>query len=416
MNNIERRSITLLPQLRAAGEDKPPIIAGHVALFGIWSPTYYGLREQVSPDFFDDVVGRNADVPSLFNHDVNHVLGRTTAAPPTLRLQVDKTGMQTGKAGLYTETDLNPESFSVRDLVIAPMKRGEITGASFAFATLDGAKGCTWKEEEDGTISRTLLRAATLYDVSPAVTSPYYPQTDMALRARRDLAAVTEALRTLGAEPGDVRVLADGMLASILADPQARALSPKEALLVAAAIDLLSNLLPDDDEEDDTAASGQSTSGATVFSLFKRARKVYRAVTWTNLAYHKSPISDADSWDAGEEVKKAEVVDLRQMCLGYRGDGEVKGDFVGPHHECDKDKGYPVNKRALAAARGRLDQMKGADKDACESHLKSHYKDAGMEWDENAAPTAAPAALPAAEVLTLTLEARERRLRLAEAA
>jgi HK97 family phage prohead protease len=409
--SIERRSITLLPQLRSVG-DKPPMIAGHVALFNAWSPTYFGLREQVSPDFFDDVTGRNADVPSLFNHDPNHVLGRTTAAPPTLRLQVDKNGVQTGRAGLYTETDLNPESVSVRDLVIAPMQRGEITGASFAFATVDGAKGCTWKEEEDGTISRTLLKAATLYDVSPAVTSPYYPQTDMALRARRDLAAATAALEALGAESGDVRVLADAMLANIIADPQARALSPKEAMLVAAAIGLLSELLPDEDEDEEPATASTSSSG-TVFSLFKRARKVYRAITWTNLAYHKSPISDSDSWDAGEEVKKAEVVDLRQMCLGYRGDGTVKGDFVGPHHECDKDKGYPVNKRALIAARGRLGQMKGADQEAGEAHLKGHYKDAGMEWDENAAPTPATAAQPAAEALMLTLE---RRLRMAEAA
>ncbi|MCT7656157.1 HK97 family phage prohead protease [Oceanimonas sp. NS1] len=61
---------------------------------------------------------------ALFNHDPNFVLGRTRSG--TLALSVDADGLR-------YEID-PPDTQTVRDLVLAPLARGDITGSSFAFA------------------------------------------------------------------------------------------------------------------------------------------------------------------------------------------------------------------------------------------------------------------------------------------
>ncbi len=286
---IERRFRSVRPQLRAADAGKPPMIASHVAVFSSRSPQYYGLTEEVHPDFFDDVVGPDTDTPSLLNHDANFVLGRTTATPPTLRLAIDKTGAATGTAGLYTETDLNPDSAVHRDMVVAPMRRGDIQGASFAFSLPmrgdAGYPGDQVVENPDGTLHRTLMRASALHDVSPAVTQPWYPQAPTALRA---LAAARESLGRQGAEGGDLLPLVEPRLVAILADLKERKLSSGDLTYLVKAIALLELLLPDGEEPDDATPSAgvvagqQPTSGAglasapTLYDLL--TRKLSRAV------------------------------------------------------------------------------------------------------------------------------------------
>jgi HK97 family phage prohead protease len=386
---MERRyQEAIHPEFRDAQDGKPPCIFGHVAQFNSWSPTYYGLREQIDPGFFDDVLG--GDVVSCQNHDPNFVLGRTTSVPVSLRLaKTDK--------GLYTETDLIAKTSYAAD-ALENLRTKNIRGASFAFSMPmrgdQGWPGDRIVEEQDGTISRTLLRASALHDVSPVVTYPYYPQTEMGVRAMQEARAALIERR--GAEAGDVRVLADEALLRILADPKARALSPKEVMLVAAAIGLLEELVPDDDDDDDEedaqpdAGMPPIAGSPTMYSLFARKRKVLRALTWTNLPYKKSAVSDKTTWDGPAEVKKSEAGDLKHMCIGYVGDGTAKGDYAGPHHE--NAPGYPVNKPGLIACRARLNQIKGADTSAGEAHLKKHYADCDMKWDddEKAAPEVAP--------------------------
>ncbi len=271
MSEVERRFISSgRPELRNADDGRPPGIDGHVALFLVWSPVYYGVREQILPGFFDDVL--DGDVPSVFNHDPNIVMGRTTATPPTLHLK-------TTNVGLYTETDLNPESQMLRDMVILPMQRGDIKGASFAFS-LPPKGGDRWSEGEDGVISRELIKADGLYDVSPAVTNPYYPQTAMALRA---LATARAALVGKGAEMGDLTPLCDEKVQVILSDLGKRALSPKEVMLVSASIGLLEELLPDDPDDDDdedpaSSDADDAASGVSLYSLF--GKKVRRHLDW----------------------------------------------------------------------------------------------------------------------------------------
>lgn len=169
--DIERRAFVsaLTVELR---EGKPALLRGHAAVFNQLSEDLGGFREQVAPGAFADAIEKD-DVRALFNHDPNFVLGRTLAK--TLRLAEDA-------RGLAIEIDL-PDTPTVRDLVQAPIVRGDISGMSFGFSVRPG--GQDWAKDDEGRIVRTLKRVR-LYDVSP-VTFPAYPQTEVALRALRGI-------------------------------------------------------------------------------------------------------------------------------------------------------------------------------------------------------------------------------------
>ena len=109
------------------------------------------------------------DTRGLFNHDPNYLLGRTTSG--TLRLSVDE-------RGLAYEID-TPDTLTIRDLVVAPIARGDMSGSSFAMRVAPG--GDTW-HEEDGVVVRTIYKVAELRDVGP-VSFPAYPDSSAAQRS-----------------------------------------------------------------------------------------------------------------------------------------------------------------------------------------------------------------------------------------
>jgi len=92
-------------------------------------------------------------------------------------------------------------------------------------------------------------------------------------------------------------------------------------------------------------------------------------------AYPKAP-EDAE-WDAGAEVKAAEVKDLKKMCAWFAEDGSKKGHYKLPHHKAD---GYATVWRGVAAAMGALlgarggVQIPGSDKRGVYNHLAKHYR------------------------------------------
>ena len=128
------------------------------------------MRERIAPGFFDAALKESPDVRLLFNHDPNFLLGRTTSG--TLKLESDSIGLKIEATP--------PASGTLRDMVIAPMERGDLTGASFSF-TLQ-PNGDTWAKASDGIWERTLKSAAELFDVGP-VAFPFYPDTSLALRS-----------------------------------------------------------------------------------------------------------------------------------------------------------------------------------------------------------------------------------------
>lgn len=162
---VERRALGRVQVRAAAGG--PPAITGHAAVFDQLSEDLGGWRERILPGAFARVL-RN-DVRALFNHDPNHVMGRTRAG--TLRLAEDD-------YGLAVEID-PPAGVSWADDLIRSMERGDINQMSFGF-TVD--QGQEWQLMPDGSMIRTISEFAGLFDVS-VVTFPAYPQTDAGVRS-----------------------------------------------------------------------------------------------------------------------------------------------------------------------------------------------------------------------------------------
>lgn len=152
-------------------EGKAPKLVGHAAVFNSLSEDLGGFREQIMPGAFADAIAKD-DVRALFNHDSNYVLGRNVSG--TLRLSEDV-------RGLAIEIDL-PDTQTIRDLVAAPIERGDVSQMSFGFSVRPG--GQDWAKNDEGQVVRS-LKKVRLFDVSP-VTFPAYRQTDIAVRELRD--------------------------------------------------------------------------------------------------------------------------------------------------------------------------------------------------------------------------------------
>ena len=161
--DIEKRFFSI----RAKKSDKGVTITGYPAKFNNLSEDM-GFREMIEPGAFTDTI-KDADVRALFNHDSHYVLGRTLSG--TLGLSEDD-------VGLLMELHA-PDTALIRDMVINPIDRGDITQMSFGFVPVDAR----W-EEKDGEVIR-ILEKVDLFDVS-IVTFPAYPDTEVALRSMEE--------------------------------------------------------------------------------------------------------------------------------------------------------------------------------------------------------------------------------------
>jgi HK97 family phage prohead protease len=180
---VETRQIT--HEFRVSAEDEAPRITGYAAVFNTASEDQGGWTEIIDPTAFDNVLASNPDVRALWNHNPDHVLGRTTAG--TLQLSCDATGLA------YVVTP--PATSLAKDLMVS-MRRKDVTQSSFAFI----CKRDQWTDNQDGTVTRRILEFDSLLDVSP-VTYPAYP-------------AATSQVRTLPASmPAEIR-------SRILAEPE----------------------------------------------------------------------------------------------------------------------------------------------------------------------------------------------------
>ncbi|AZY48851.1 HK97 family phage prohead protease [Bordetella avium] len=171
MKDLEMRTLGNQPcELRMSGEGEAarPQITGYAAVFNSRSALLFGsFMEEIAPGAFDDVL--DDDVRALFNHDPNFVLGRTRSN--TLGLEIDSRGLA------YTINP--PDTQTVRDLVLTPLKRGDLTGSSFAFRV--AVDGDEWRREGE-IVVRTIHKLAELRDVSP-VTYPAYGDSHAAQRS-----------------------------------------------------------------------------------------------------------------------------------------------------------------------------------------------------------------------------------------
>lgn len=189
---LGRMEVRRQPATRAAdgsGAGGGVTLVGYAAKFNVLSEMMWDFQETIAHGAFDDVLGD--DVRALFNHDPNHILGRTVSG--TLRISLDT-------VGLYYEVDLPDTDMAAT--VAAAVERGDVTQSSFAFVVQEAQ----WTERDDGTWLRTITKLKRLYDVSP-VTYPGYPDATVGMRSglvksqieARDAALAAREAETQGA-------------------------------------------------------------------------------------------------------------------------------------------------------------------------------------------------------------------------
>lgn len=156
-------------------DEQAPTISGYAIMFDSWSEVMTDsrgrpFRERIAPTAFDRALAEGPDIRALWNHNSDLPLGRTGNG--TLRI---------GKDGVGLRFELRPPATSWGADAVESIRRGDVSGMSFAFsARREG--GDTWTRPGiDGVAERTLLDAE-LYEVSP-VTFPAYPATRVVVRS-----------------------------------------------------------------------------------------------------------------------------------------------------------------------------------------------------------------------------------------
>jgi HK97 family phage prohead protease len=167
-SRIERRLMAAEDiEMRVEGEDEATKLIGYAAKFNKWSQDIgWGFREKIAKGAFTEAL-KNSDVRALKNHDANLILGRTESG--TLRLQENNVGLK---------FDLDIPSTSTGRDTAEEIRRGDITGCSFAFTTAADV----WVYNEDGTVERTITAVGELYDIGPVVY-PAYKDTTVSARS-----------------------------------------------------------------------------------------------------------------------------------------------------------------------------------------------------------------------------------------
>ena len=175
--------------VREAGEGQAESrrVVGKPIVFGVrsvnltpWSSSRV-VYEILEPGCISDELLQRSDVVLNLNHSnqVQHILGRYRKGTGTLAL---------AKRENYIESDCElPETTAANDTLVL-IKRGDITGMSFAFAddyedTENGVSYERTNETLDGkeVWLRHVKRITGLYDVS-IVTTPAYEQTSVGTR------------------------------------------------------------------------------------------------------------------------------------------------------------------------------------------------------------------------------------------
>lgn len=162
MSDLERRVIP--NTLRADGDSRK--IRGHAIVFDTKSVNLGGFTEIIRREAIDRTLREALDVRALVDHDSAKILGRTRAG--TLALRSDKRGLA---------IEIDPPNTTAAADILESIRRGDVTGMSFAFRTLED----DW-HIEDGEPVREVLDM-TISEVS-VVTFPAYPSTDVQVATR----------------------------------------------------------------------------------------------------------------------------------------------------------------------------------------------------------------------------------------
>lgn len=161
------------------------VIEGYAAVFNKDSQDFGGWIERIAPGAFDGTL-KDTDTVALFNHHCNLVLGRNMT---NVDLSVDDVGLK------YV---INLPTTTLASDIRALVKAGIITKSSFAFTVSE--ETFTKGDPAMGNPHvRTITKIEKLYDVSP-VTTPAYPDTDVAARSLKKIEGMKEINRAIEAQ------------------------------------------------------------------------------------------------------------------------------------------------------------------------------------------------------------------------
>ena len=180
--NTERRFSAALINARARVEirgdgDEPQHIFGYAAVYyreGDPGSEYWiwdDLVERILPGAFDRAISEKHDARGLFNHDPDNLLGRVSAG--TLELASDSVGLS-----YNIPIDLDDPD---HQRVVAKIRRGDLTGSSFAFSN-PMQNWIDTKNADGDVITVREITDLDLHDVSPC-TNPAYESTAAGIRA-----------------------------------------------------------------------------------------------------------------------------------------------------------------------------------------------------------------------------------------
>ena len=195
--NKEIRSIAELPiLLRSEDGVETRTLEGYAAVFERKSE-YLGFYETISRGAITEELINKSDVVMCYNHDPNQMLARSRNGEGTLHLEVDD-------HGLKFRFDV-PDT-SLGNDVLELVKRGDLSGCSFAFAIDPSDPNAEkWEEGEDGILHRYVHSIAGLYDCS-VVTYPAYPDTDVQARAKKAQEDIDKAKADAEAKAEEERI------------------------------------------------------------------------------------------------------------------------------------------------------------------------------------------------------------------
>jgi Escherichia/Staphylococcus phage prohead protease len=152
-------------ELRVESRGVRPVIRGYGIVYNRLSEVLGFFREQIAPEAITRTLTEDIDLRALIDHNPTALLGRKKAG--TLRVESDAHGLR---------VEIDPPNTTAGLDIVESIRRGDVSGMSFAFRTLADK----WDETVEPpirTVTDMLVREVSV------VTFPAYPQTDVALRS-----------------------------------------------------------------------------------------------------------------------------------------------------------------------------------------------------------------------------------------
>jgi len=154
-------------ELRVESRGVAPVLRGYAIVYNRLSEVLGAFREQIAPEAMARTLAEGVDLRALVDHNPEKPLGRLSAK--TLRVESDAHGLR---------VEIDPPQTSYGHDIVESIRRGDVTGMSFAFRTMP--EGDRWDLSATPplrTVTDMLVREVSV------VTFPAYPETEVAMRS-----------------------------------------------------------------------------------------------------------------------------------------------------------------------------------------------------------------------------------------